>query len=125
MLITWENEALLAVKEKGGEQFQIVVPSLSILAEPPVAVVEKVADKHGVLEVARAYLEYLYTKEGQEIAARHFFRPRDPEVAARYANLFTKVNLFSIDEVFGGWHKAQAKHFADGGVFDQIYQLGQ
>jgi sulfate/thiosulfate-binding protein len=124
VLLAWENEAFLAIKEKGGSQFQIVVPSLSILAEPPVAVVEKVADKHGTLEVARAYLDYLYSQDGQEIAARHFYRPRDPAVAARRNNPFTKVNLFTIDEAFGGWQKAQATHFVDGGVFDQIYTPG-
>lgn len=125
VLLAWENEAFLAIKEKGGSQFQIVVPSLSILAEPPVAVVEKVADKHGTLEVARAYLDYLYSQDGQEIAARHFYRPRDPAVAARYKiHPFTKVNLFTIDEAFGGWQKAQATHFVDGGVFDQIYTPG-
>jgi sulfate/thiosulfate-binding protein len=124
VLLAWENEAFLAIKEKGGSQFQIVVPSLSILAEPPVAVVEKVADKHGTLEAARAYLDYLYSQDGQEIAARHFYRPRDPAVAARRNNPFTKVNLFTIDEAFGGWQKAQATHFVDGGVFDQIYTPG-
>jgi sulfate/thiosulfate-binding protein len=124
VLLAWENEAFLAIKEKGGKEFQIVVPSLSILAEPPVAVVEKVADKHGTLDVARAYLDYLYSQNGQEIAARHFYRPRDPAVAARRNNPFTKVNLFTIDEAFGGWQKAQATHFVDGGVFDQIYTPG-
>jgi sulfate/thiosulfate transport system substrate-binding protein len=125
VLLAWENEAFLAIKEKGGSQFQIVVPSLSILAEPPVAVVEKVADKHGTLKVARAYLDYLYSQDGQEMAARHFYRPQDPTVAARHKNHpFTKVNLFTIDEAFGGWQKAQATHFVDGGVFDQIYTPG-
>ncbi|MGH8658966.1 MAG: sulfate ABC transporter substrate-binding protein [Gammaproteobacteria bacterium] len=123
VLIAWENEAFLAIKEKAGE-FEIVVPSLSILAEPPVAVVEKVAHKRGTLEVARAYLEYLYTKEGQEIAAKNFYRPRDPEIAAKHDNPFTEVNLVTIDEVFGGWQKAQTTHFLDGGVFDQIYAPG-
>ena len=125
VLLAWENEAFLAIKEKGGSQFQIVVPSLSILAEPPVAVVEKVADKHGTLKVARAYLDYLYSQECQEIVAKHYYRPRDPKVAARYKNHpFTKVNLSTIDEAFGGWQKAQAIHFVDGGVFDQIYTPG-
>jgi sulfate/thiosulfate transport system substrate-binding protein len=125
VFLAWENEAFLAIKEKGGSQFQIVVPSLSILAEPPVAVVEKVADKHGTLKVARAYLEYLYSQEGQEIVAKHYYRPLDPKVAARYKNHpFTKVNLFTIDKAFGGWQKAQATHFVDGGVFDQIYTPG-
>jgi sulfate/thiosulfate transport system substrate-binding protein len=123
VLIAWENEAFLSVREKPGE-FEIVVPSLSILAEPPVAVVEKVANRYGTLEVARAYLEYLYTKEGQEIAAKNFYRPRDPEIAAKHGNPFAKVNLITIDEVFGGWKKAQTTHFLDGGVFDQIYTLG-
>ncbi|MCI0591775.1 MAG: sulfate ABC transporter substrate-binding protein [Gammaproteobacteria bacterium] len=123
VLLAWENEAFLSIKEKAGE-FEIVVPSLSILAEPPVAVVEKVADKHGTLEVARAYLDYLYTKEGQEIAAKHFYRPRDPEIAGKHDNPFAKITLITIDEVFGGWKKAQTTHFIDGGVFDQIYSLG-
>jgi sulfate/thiosulfate-binding protein len=124
VLIAWENEALLAVKELGPDKFEIVVPSSTILAEPPVAVVEKVAKKHGTLEVAKAYLEYLYTPEGQEIAAREFYRPRLEAVAAKYAAQFPKVNLFTVDEVFGGWKKAQETHFADGGVFDQIYLPG-
>jgi len=119
VLIAWENEAFLAVKEFGADKFQIVVPSLSILAEPPVAVVDKVALRRGTTEVARAYLEYLYSKTGQEIAARHYYRPRDPEVAARYANMFPKVNLVTIAD-FGGWTRAQATHFADGGTFDRI-----
>jgi sulfate/thiosulfate-binding protein len=121
VLIAWENEALLAMKELGPEKFEIVVPSSTILAEPPVAVVEKVAKKHGTLDVAKAYLDYLYTPEGQEIAARDFYRPRLEAVAAKYAAQFPEVNLFTVDEVFGGWKKAQETHFADGGVFDQIY----
>ena len=120
VFISWENEAFLAVKEIGADKFEIVVPSISILAEPPVAVVDKVALRHGTAEVARAYLEYLYSKEGQEIVAKHYYRPRDPAVAARYANLFPKVNLVTIAD-FGGWAAAQKKHFADGGVFDRIY----
>jgi sulfate transport system substrate-binding protein len=124
VLIAWENEALLAVRELGPDKFEIVVPSSTILAEPPVAVVEKVAKKHGMLEVARAYLEYLYSPEGQEIAARNFYRPRLEAVAAKYVGQFPKVNLFTVDEAFGGWHKAQETHFADGGVFDQIYLPG-
>ena len=124
VLIAWENEALLAVKELGPDKFEIVVPSSTILAEPPVALVEKVARKHGTLEVARAYLEQLYSPEGQEIAARDFYRPRLAAVAAKYAAQFPKVNLFTVDEVFGGWRKAQETHFADGGVFDQIYLPG-
>jgi sulfate/thiosulfate-binding protein len=119
VLIAWENEAFLAVKDLGPDKFQIVVPSLSILAEPPVAVVDKVALRRGTTETARAYLEYLYSREGQEIAARHYYRPRDAAVAAKYANVFPKVNLVTIAD-FGGWSKAQATHFADGGVFDKI-----
>jgi sulfate transport system substrate-binding protein len=118
VLISWENEAFLATKEIGAGQFEIVVPSISILAEPPVAVVDKVALRKGTSDVARAYLEYLYSKEGQEIVAKHYYRPRDPEVAARYASLFPKVNLVTIAD-FGGWAAAQKKHFADGGIFDQ------
>ena len=120
VFISWENEAFLAVKEIGVDKFEIVVPSLSILAEPPVAVVDKVALRKGTADVARAYLEHLYSKEGQEIAAKHYYRPRDPEVAAKYANLFAKVNLVTIAD-FGGWAAAHKKHFADGGVFDKIY----
>jgi len=120
VFISWENEAILAVKEIGADKFQIVVPSISILAEPPVAVVDKVALRHGTADVARAYLEYLYSPEGQEIVARHYYRPRDPTVAARYASQFPKVNLVTIAD-FGGWAAAQKKHFADGGVFDKIY----
>ncbi len=120
VFISWENEAFLATKDLEKDKFQIVVPSLSILAEPPVAVVDKVAIRRGTSDVAREYLEYLYSKEGQEIVARHYYRPRDPEVAAKYANVFTKVNLVTIAD-FGGWAKAQATHFADGGVFDKIY----
>ncbi|HZX33458.1 MAG TPA: sulfate ABC transporter substrate-binding protein [Rhodocyclaceae bacterium] len=121
VLIAWENEALLAVKELGKDKFEIVFPSLSILAEPPVAVVEKVAAKHGTTKTAQAYLEYLYSPEGQEIGARHHFRPRDPKVATKFAADFPKLKLVTIDEVFGGWQKAQKAHFADGGSFDQIY----
>ena len=120
VLISWENEAFLAVKEIGVDKFQIVVPSISILAEPPVAVVDKVALRRGTSDVARAYLEHLYSKEGQEIVARHYYRPRDPEVAAKYESLFPKVSLVTIAD-FGGWAAAQKKHFADGGVFDRIY----
>jgi len=119
VLITWENEAFLAVNDLGRDKFEIIVPSLSILAEPPVAVVDKVALRRGTTDLARAYLEHLYSKEGQEIIAKHYYRPRDPEVAAKYANVFPKVNLVTIAD-FGGWGKAQATHFADGGVFDKI-----
>jgi sulfate/thiosulfate-binding protein len=121
VLLAWENEALLAVKEIGKGNFQIVAPSLSILAEPPVTVVDKFANKHKTAPVAKAYLEYLYTPEGQEIAARNYYRPRNQAVAAKYAQQFPKVELFTIDQLFGGWDKAQKAHFADGGVFDQIY----
>jgi sulfate transport system substrate-binding protein len=122
VFISWENEAFLAVNELGRDKFEIVVPSVSILAEPPVTVVDKVANRHRTQAVAKAYLEYLYTPEGQEIAGRHYYRPRLAAVAAKYGKQFPKVNLFTIDEFFGGWQKAQKKHFADGGVYDQIYQ---
>ena len=121
VLLAWENEAHLSLKEFGADKFDIVYPPSSILAEPPVAVVDKVVDKRGTRAAAQAYLEYLYTTEGQEIAARNFYRPIDDKVVARYAKVFPMVNLFTIDEVFGGWAKAQKTHFADGGVFDQIY----
>jgi sulfate transport system substrate-binding protein len=122
VLLAWENEAYLALKDQGKDKFEIVVPSLSILAEPPVAVVDKVVDKKGTREAAEAYLRYWYTKDGQEIAARNFYRPRDPEVAAQYAATFAKVELFTIDDVFGGWTAAQKQHFGEGGIFDQIYR---
>jgi sulfate/thiosulfate transport system substrate-binding protein len=122
VLLAWENEALLSVKELGPDKFQVVVPSQSILAEPPVAVVDKVVDRKGTRAVAEAYLQYLYRPEGQEIAARNFYRPRLDAVAKKYASTFPKVKLFTLADVAGDWHKAQATHFADGGVFDQIYQ---
>ena len=122
VLLAWENEAYLALKEFGKDKFQIVVPSVSILAEPPVAVVDKVVDRKGTRAAAEAYLKYWYTKEAQEIAGRNFYRPTDPEVAKKYAGSFAKVDLFTIDDVFGGWTKAQKTHFTDGGVFDQIYK---
>ncbi|MGP9813469.1 sulfate ABC transporter substrate-binding protein [Rhodopseudomonas sp. NSM] len=122
VLLAWENEAFLAVKEFGKDKFEIVAPSLSILAEPPIAVVDSVVDKKGTRVVADAYLKYWYTPEGQEIAARNFYRPRDPEVAKKHADSFAKVELFTIDETFGGWTRAQAEHFAEGGVFDKIYK---
>ena len=125
VLIAWENEAMLAERELGKGKFEIVVPSISILAEPPVAVVDKVAAKHDTRAVAQAYVEFLYTPEGQEIAARHFFRPRLESVASKYAGQFPKVTLFTIDDLFGGWAKAQKAHFADGALFDQIYQPGK
>src|SRR5687768_7797785 len=121
VLIAWENEALLALKELGPDKFDIVAPSVSILAEPPVAVVDKVADKKGTRAVAQAYLEYLYSPQGQDLAGSNYYRPVDPAAAAKYAKQFPKVSLFTIDQVFGGWEKAQKAHFADGGVFDQIY----
>ncbi|HEY7229368.1 MAG TPA: sulfate ABC transporter substrate-binding protein [Pseudolabrys sp.] len=120
VLIAWENEAFLSLKEFG-PKFDIVVPSVSILAEPPVAVVDKVVDKKGTRAAALAYLNFIYSKEGQEISAQNFYRPRDPEIAAKYASHFPEVNLFTIDDVFGGWRKAQQTHFGDGGVFDTIY----
>jgi sulfate transport system substrate-binding protein len=120
VLISWENEAFLAVKELGPDKYEIVTPSLSILAEPPVTVVDKVVDKKGTRKIATAYLEYLYSPEGQEIAGKHYYRPRDPKAAAKYANQFAKVKLFTIDETFGGWQNAQKAHFSDGGTFDQI-----
>ncbi|MBK1614399.1 sulfate transporter subunit [Rubrivivax gelatinosus] len=121
VLLAWENEALLALKELGPDKFDIVAPSLSILAEPPVTVVDKVVDKKGTRAVAQAYLEYLYSPEGQDIAGQNYYRPIDPKAAAKYASQFPKVNLFTIDQVFGGWAKAQQTHFADGGTFDQVY----
>ncbi|MEN9841794.1 MAG: thiosulfate binding protein [Verrucomicrobiota bacterium] len=121
VFLSWENEAFLALKEFGADKFEIITPSLSILAEPPVTVVDRVAKKKGTTEVAKAYLEYLYSPEGQEIAARHFYRPNVPEAKAKFAGQFVKVKLITIDEVFGGWQKAQKAHFSDGGFFDQIY----
>ena len=121
VLVAWENEAYLAVKELGPDAFEIVTPSLSILAEPPVAVVSKVAESHGALKIAQAYIGYLYSKEGQEIAGRNFYRPRDPQVAAKFAAQFKDTQLVTIDAEFGGWKQAQATHFADGGLFDQIF----
>lgn len=121
VLLAWENEAWLAVKELGPDKVEIVTPSLSILAEPTVAVIDKYADKHGTHKLALAYLEYLYSPEGQEIAARHYYRPRDAKVAAAHAKSPSKLRLFTVDEVFGGWNKAQKAHFAEGGSFDQFY----
>jgi sulfate/thiosulfate transport system substrate-binding protein len=122
VLLAWENEAFLALREFGKDKFEIVSPSLSILAEPPLSVVDTVADRKGTRAVAEAYLRYWYSKEGQEIAARNSYRPRDPEIAREYENSFAKVELFTIDDVFGGWAKAQKEHFGEGGVFDQIYK---
>jgi len=124
VLVTWENEALLAVRELGADQLEIVMPSVSILAEPPVAVVDKVALRRGTREVAMAYLRYLYSQEGQEIIARHGYRPRDPEVAARHAARFPPLKLATIAD-FGGWAQVQRTHFSDGGVFDQISAQGE
>lgn len=124
VLLAWENEAILATKELGQGQFDIVAPSQSILAEPPVAVVDKFAQKHGTSEVAEAYLEFLYTPAGQELAARHFYRPRDAKVGAKYAAQFPKIKLWTLKEEFGDWATAQKTHFASGGTFDQIYQPG-
>jgi sulfate/thiosulfate-binding protein len=123
VLLTWENEAYLALAETK-DQIEIVVPSISILAEPPVTVVDRVVDRKKTRAVAEAYLQFLYTPEGQEIVARHHYRPRDPDVAAKYAASFAAVKLFTIDEAFGGWQAAQKAHFADGGTFDQIYKPG-
>ena len=122
VLLAWENEAHLALKEFGTNNFEIVTPSLSILAEPPVAVVEKTANRHGTSEVAQAYLNYLYSDEGQELAAKNFYRPRNEAIAAKYSYLFANLKLVTVDGEFGGWQKAQQTHFADGGTFDQIYQ---
>lgn len=121
VFISWENEAFLALKEYGADKFEIVIPSLSILAEPPVAVVDKVVDKRGTRRIAEAYLEYLYSEEGQEIAAKHFYRPTHAKVAEKYSDKFPKIELFKIDDAFGGWKNAHKIHFADGGTFDQIY----
>jgi sulfate/thiosulfate transport system substrate-binding protein len=120
-LLAWENEALLSLKEFGPDKFEIIAPTLSILAEPPVAVVDKNVDRKGTRKVAEAYLQYLYSNEGQEIAARNFYRPTDPMVAAKYAKQFPQLTLVTIDGAFGGWPKATKTHFADGGTFDQIY----
>jgi sulfate transport system substrate-binding protein len=121
VLISWENEAYLATKELGPDKFDIVTPSISILAEPPVTVVDKVVDKRGTRKVAEEYLAYLYSPAGQDIAGKHYYRPRDPQAAEKYKAQFSPVKLFTIDEVFGGWAKATDVHFKDGGLFDQIY----
>ncbi|MEP7353147.1 MAG: sulfate ABC transporter substrate-binding protein [Acidobacteriota bacterium] len=124
VLLSWENEAYLALNELGKDKFEVIAPSISILAEPPVTVVDKVAAKHGTADVAKAYLEYLYSDEGQEIAAQSFYRPRSEKIAAKYAKQFPKIELFTID-LFGGWQKVQQMHFNDGGIFDQIYTPGK
>jgi sulfate transport system substrate-binding protein len=122
VLITWENEALLAIRELGPDKVQIVAPSVSILAEPPVTIVDKVVDRRGTRKVAEAYLKFLYSDEGQELAGKHYYRPINEKIAAKYASQFPKVKLFTVDEIAGGWTKAQKTHFADGGTFDRIYQ---
>ena len=125
VLIAWENEALLAARELGQGKFEIVAPSISILAEPPVALVDRVVDQRGTREVAQAYLEYLYSEQGQEIAAKHFYRPRLEVIAAKYASQFPQVELFALESLLGDWQRAQRIHFSDGGIFDQIYQPGK
>jgi sulfate transport system substrate-binding protein len=125
VLLAWENEALLAQHELGPDKFDLVAPSVSILAEPPVSVVDKVADKHGTRKLAEAYLEYLYSPEGQEIAAKHYYRPVVEQFARKYAAQFPSIKLFTVDEIAGGWTKAQKAHFADGGLFDQVYEPGK
>ena len=124
VLLAWENEAFLALKEFGPDKFEVVRPSLSVLAEPPVAVVDVNAERKGTRKVAEAYVRYLYTPEGQDIAAKHYFRPTDPVVAARHAKTFPRLELFTVDRAFGGWQNAAKTHFADGGTFDKIYQPG-
>ena len=122
VFISWENEAFLAIKELGVGKFEIIAPSISILAEPPVTVIDKVVDRKGTRDIAEAYLKYLYSEQGQEIAAKNFYRPTDLKVAAKYADRFPAIKLFNIDDAFGGWKNAHKLHFADGGTFDQIYQ---
>src|SRR6202789_2265090 len=122
VLLSWENEVYVALDQLGRAKYDIVYPSVSILAEPPVAILDKNVDRHGTRKVAEAYLQFLYSKQGQEIEAQNYYRPRDPQVAAEHAKQFPKLPLYTIDDVFGGWTKAQAMHFADGGVFDQIYK---
>ncbi len=125
VLLAWENEALLAINQLGKDKVEIVYPSISILAEPPVAVVDKYVDKHGTRAVATAYLEYLYSAEGQELVAKHYYRPRMKAVAEKYAQRFPPIEMLTIDGDFGGWQKAQQEHFADGAIFDQIYIPGR
>ena len=125
VLLTWENEALLAIKELGPDKVEMIVPTSSILAEPPVAVVDTVVDRRGTRQIAEAYLQFLYTEEGQEIAAKHYFRPRNPAVIERHKDLFPALDLFTIGEVFGGWTAVHEQHFADGATFDRIYGAGQ
>jgi len=121
VLLAWENEALISLKEWGPDKFDIVTPSISILAEPPVAVVDKVVDRRGTRKVAEEYLKHLYSDEGQEIIAKNYYRPINPKIAAKYASQYPKVNLITVDNTFGGWQKAQKDHFSDGGSFDQLY----
>ena len=125
VLITWENEALLSIRETGTDRFELIVPSISILAEPPVAWVDEFTKKHGTEEMAQAYLKFLYTPEGQEIGAKHYFRPRSEAIAKKYESNFPRLKLFTIDEMFGGWQKAQKTHFSEGGVFDHIQQINR
>lgn len=125
VLVGWENEAYLALREFGAGKFEIVTPSISILAEPTVSLVDKVVKRRGTEAVAQAYLQYLYSDEGQEIAGKHFYRPRSESASAKYGNQFAKLTLFTVDEVFGGWQKAQQTHFADGAVFDEIYKVNK
>jgi sulfate transport system substrate-binding protein len=124
VLLSWENEAYLALNQLGKDKFEIVTPSISILAEPPVSIVDKVAAKRGTTEIAKAYLQFLYSEEGQEIGAKNYYRPQSAAALAKYANQFPKVTLFTIDDLFGGWQKTQKKHFEDGGIFDKIYTPG-
>ena len=124
VLLSWENEAYLALNQLGKDKFEIVTPSISILAEPPVSIVDKIAAKHGTTDVAKAYLQFLYSEEGQEIGAKNYYRPQSPQALAKYASQFPKITLFTIDDTFGGWQKTQKKHFEDGGIFDKIYTPG-
>lgn len=122
VLIAWENEALLSLNELGNDNFEVIVPSISILAEPPVAIVDEIVDKKGTREAAEGYLKFLYSNEGQEIAAENYYRPRNTEILEKYREVFKDIELVTIDDEFGGWRKAQSEHFADGGTFDQIYE---
>ncbi|WP_300088821.1 sulfate ABC transporter substrate-binding protein [uncultured Nitrosomonas sp.] len=121
VLVSWENEAFLALQEYGPDKFEIIIPSISILAEPPVTVIDKNADRHGTRDIAQAYLEYLYSREGQEIAAHNFYRPIDPDIAKKYAHQFPEIHLFTVNKIFGSWQEVQNTHFSDGGLFDTIY----
>lgn len=125
VLLSWENEAYLALKEFGTDKLEVIIPSESVLAEPPVAVIDIQAERRGTRLVAQAYLEYLYSDEGQEIAAKHFYRPTNPHIAKKYSDKFPSIQLFTVDDTFNGWKSAQQTHFADGGIFDQIYQPGK